>query len=425
MHIRTLSELAQPDERSLLFTPLGLSMVGTLDPEDAAEFQQRVIAGADLGDGVPEATRAEFERLRDLHAYGLFDYDMYTIAYERAPLFLNLALRERFLAYYEGRVPLIKSDGTTDTLRVSSFEDVHEALNRGSHKKGGWSLDLGTDGSMTFKGGFGHLLEWARQVDLLHGQRNRRIEKSLVELRNRGAHPSSYRVVSPVDSARRIRDVAEIVNRLWGSLTPGGRLFPAPVRRRILAVGWDEEGEHLVQFRASAGHEPVHDSYTYILLLAVEEDSALWQYDSHFETTDFPVKLIWGPGPWTGAALWLLENRPECDEVEYLDRLFLIRTIDGRVDRPRRPQVALALSRAERAGIWHLIRADHPNAALRHVRGPGGNPDPDCASEGACSTCAADVVARGSWEEVSARLTGYRPEAPAKVRVPSLWALGW
>lgn len=425
MHIRTLSDLAQPDERSLLFTPRGLSMVGLLDPEDAAEFQQRVIARADLGDGVPEATRAGFERLRDLHAYGLFNYDMYTIAHEHALFLLDLALRERFLAYYDGQVPLIKSDGTTGTLIASSFENVHEALNRGSHKKGGWKLDLGEAGPMPFKGGFSHLLDWARQVDLLHGQRNRRIEKSLVEFRNLGAHPSSYRVVSPVDSARRIRDVAEIVNRLWGSLTPGGRLFPAPVQRSILAVGWDEQGEHLVQFRASADREPVHDSYTYILLLAVEHDSGLDQYDSHFETTDFPVKLIWGPGPWTDAASWLLENRPEPDEVEYLDRLFLIRTIDGRVDRPRRPQVALALSRGERAGIWHLIRADHPNAALHHVRGPGGNPDPDCALEGACSRCAADVVARGSWEEVSARLTGCRPEAPAKVRVPGLLALGW
>ena len=393
-------------------------MAGMLDPEDAAKFQQWAIAGADLCDAVPEATRAAFERLRDLHTHGLFSYDMYTVAWEHALFFLDLALCERFMAYYEGQVPLIKTDRTTDTLSFSSFADVYGALNRGRYKKGGWELDLGEAGSMPFKGSFGHLLDWARRVDLLHGQRNRRIEEGLVALRNFAAHPSGYVLVTPVDSARRIRNVGEIVNRLWGALTPEGRLYPTPVRRSVLAVGWDETGERLRLLRASADRERVHDSYSYILLLAVEKDSRLWQYDSDFEATDYPAELIWGPGSWTEAASWLLQNRPESDAIEYLDRLFLIRTVDGQVDRPRRPQVALALPESERTGTWHLIQADHPNAAFVHVCGPGGNPDPDCASAGACSKCAVETLAVGSWETVSAHLRDFVPQGPLEVRVP-------
>jgi hypothetical protein len=56
MDIRTFAELTTPDERSLRFTPLGLATGGMLSPENAAEFQQRSIATADLVPVVPEST---------------------------------------------------------------------------------------------------------------------------------------------------------------------------------------------------------------------------------------------------------------------------------------------------------------------------------------------------------------------------------
>jgi len=42
MDIKTLEELQAADERALVCTPLGLG--GRMKPEDAADFQQRVIA---------------------------------------------------------------------------------------------------------------------------------------------------------------------------------------------------------------------------------------------------------------------------------------------------------------------------------------------------------------------------------------------
>jgi hypothetical protein len=68
MDIRTFAELTDPDERSLRFTPLGLATGGKLSPENAADFQQRCIAAADLVPAVPEGTRSSFDRLRTLHS---------------------------------------------------------------------------------------------------------------------------------------------------------------------------------------------------------------------------------------------------------------------------------------------------------------------------------------------------------------------
>ncbi len=70
MDIQTFADLTTPDERSLRFTPLGLATGGKLSPENAAEFQQRCIAAADLVAAVPEDVRSSFERLRTVHSYG-------------------------------------------------------------------------------------------------------------------------------------------------------------------------------------------------------------------------------------------------------------------------------------------------------------------------------------------------------------------
>jgi hypothetical protein len=46
--------------------------------------------------------------------------------------------------------------------------------------------------------------------------------------------------------------------------------------------------------------------------------------DAQYETTTYPCDLLWGPGSWQDAAARLKEEQPAADEVEILDRLFLI-----------------------------------------------------------------------------------------------------
>jgi hypothetical protein len=69
MKIRSFEELVAPDELPLLFGPFGLGAV--LSAEQATKLQQAAIARADLVDVVAESVRLSFERLRDLHTYGV------------------------------------------------------------------------------------------------------------------------------------------------------------------------------------------------------------------------------------------------------------------------------------------------------------------------------------------------------------------
>jgi hypothetical protein len=57
------------------------------------------------------------------------------------------------------------------------------------------------------------------------------------------AHGAGDHRVMPDNAARAIADVVEIANQLWDAPTPGGRLYPAPVRREIQLLGWSSGGE--------------------------------------------------------------------------------------------------------------------------------------------------------------------------------------
>jgi hypothetical protein len=337
MDIRTFADLTTPDLRSLSFTPLGLSPRG-LTPESAADFQQRAIAAADLVPDVPEGTRSSFERLRTLHAYGVLCYDNFTVVDDLTRVVMEQALRERFVTFYGEVIPLVRRDGTESMLPASDFDAINAAFRRGgSHARGGWELRLRNRGtSMRVPLSLGSLLDWARQEGLLHGQRNRLLENVLHELRNRFAHGGGFRVGMPNHSVRAIRDCAEIINRLWGSLTPGGRLYPAPLQREVLVIGWSPtwstmaEGAGATVMHAHQlpdGTEP--DDWMYLVVRGVWDDPGLWQFDAHHEFTMYPTELLWGPGARRDALAWLEATAPEGDEVHHLDRVFAVRRHDG------------------------------------------------------------------------------------------------
>jgi len=108
MIIHKLAELQQPDEASLRFTPWGLAR---MNPEDAADFQQRLIGQFELSGQVPETTRKSFERVRTIYSYGVLCYELYTVAGDQAPLVVEQALRDRFLPFYEGTVKFRDGQG--------------------------------------------------------------------------------------------------------------------------------------------------------------------------------------------------------------------------------------------------------------------------------------------------------------------------
>lgn len=359
MIMRPLDQLTAPDERALRFTPLGFSTGGTMRPEDAAEHHQQTIAQADLAPDVAEETRQSFERLRNIHSYGVLCYDLFTAVDSLSLLVLEQGLADRFLDYYGETIPFVDKNGTERPLRATRFDLVYDALHKGgSHAKGGWRLQLRSKpGSMYFKGTMAHLLEWARREGLLRGQRNRHREQVLVKLRNSAAHPTGYQLTTPVDSARAICDVAEIINRLWGAPTPGGRWYPAPIQREILAIAWDQTGRSIMTTLAdNLRADDVPSEWTYLLVRAVRSDRDLERFDAQHEATLFPSEYLWGPGDRQQAVAWLEQRRPPTDTVDHLDRWLLIRRHAGR---------ALTVATAGGSGGFGRARA-----AGRMVPGP-------------------------------------------------------
>ena len=144
------------------------------------------------------------------------------------------------------------------------------------------------------------------------------------------AHGAGDHLLMPGDAARAISDVVEIVNRLWGTATPGGRLYPAPIQREIQLVGWSPReqvmagpvglpydgqplGPHeaVEQLRfAIPGRGPI-DDWTWVLVCVVPHDDGLMRFDSLFEVTTYPCELGGGPGNAWDAVTWAEQELPK------------------------------------------------------------------------------------------------------------------
>lgn len=427
MNIRGFAELTTANEQTRRFTSRGLATGGMLSPDDAAEFQQHCIASADLVDAVPESTQQSFERLRTLHSYGVLCYDAFTVAGDLSWVVLEQALRERFIAFYGGAVPLVSRNGTESTFTTNDFAELGDSLRKGGLAVRGSKLKLQTGGYIRPPLTLAPLLAWARREALLEGQRNRRVEAELFhKIRNRFAHGADYHLAMPPDSAGRICDLAEIINRLWGAPTPGGRLYPPPLAQEVLAVGWSPGwgtgamGSSVTVMRPNqlAAFAEDQGDWTYIVLRAVPHDEELMRFDVRYERTVYPAELLWGPGERRDALVWLGQNAPSGGEQSHLDRLFVLQREDDEVRLPYRADVMLGLPEEHRGGVWHLIRADFPNDAYGHVR----HLDRRLCWAELYGGCAVEDIGEGSWQEVCSILTRICPDlqpAPySDTRVP-------
>ncbi|MET9116017.1 hypothetical protein ABZX38_17675 [Streptomyces longwoodensis] len=396
MEIKTLEQLQAVDKRTLHFTPWGL---GRMHAEDSADFQQRVVARLELADEVAEATRNKFEQLRVGFSQGVLCYELFTLVEDAALLTFEQALRDRFAAHFPNNIVDVRDRRDRHhQLIVNSYPDFYKQLRNVT----GPEIRMGPTGDWErFNGMLSGLLRWARREGLLRGQRARSLEPSQRELRNMAAH-GSYHLNSPVDAARTLSDLAELINHLWGRPTPGGRLYPAPLKRDIIAIGWSKSGHTtvtgLAEHLTSAKDEiPL----AYLLVRAVADDPRLMEFDARAATTVFPSEYLWGPGSRTETVTWLNANQPEPDRCDYLDQVVLIRSMDNKVDLPVHPQVAAGLSPQQQRGTWYALRVDRALDALAHVRAliaaePGHKP------HGECHQCPAETLATGDITTVMA-----------------------
>lgn len=468
---RSLEQLRAVDERSRLFGPFGLG--AALSDDDTVQFAQAVLAqGCSLKAPVGDGTRRAHERLCGAFLLGALSYEQYTLVEERAPVVLELALRERFMQWSGGSVTLQTQPGTARRYQVASYEQVQQTIarlraaarsattrrqGRGRVRTPRVLLHVDEATMVPFGGGLADLRGWARAAGLLRGQRSRSREQSLVKLRNEVCHPNSSALFTPVDAAHTLRLVTEFVNQLWGSPTPGGQMFPAPLQRTIVAISWNDTGTvrqepagNLLADSADDGHEHVMVRSVWSDPVTGGPDDRWWSdFRARWETTTYPADYLWGPGSRSSAAAWLqgfaalhaTTGEVVDDAVEVMDRVFLIVVQHGIVRAPRRPQVAAGLTARlpktpataaaaeaegeECAGVWHTVCADTPADAFGHVRARtehrngGGH-----AACGECRVCPARQLGEGTLsqalaaaEQVMGTLT---PADPPPVAVPYL-----
>ncbi len=175
-----------------------------------------------------EGKLATFDRCRMLHTYGYFreGYEFFTIAAQIVYFALEAALGAAFMRDFPSGVPVIRGKSReTDTVRPGSFAEVFERLNNGWRVQGDPQLESAEFTWRRFNGSMRSLLAWARAKRLFYGERNAVIEDAILHLRHAGAHPHAMYRVDAVGVGRAIRDVAELINHLWGQPTPGGRLY--------------------------------------------------------------------------------------------------------------------------------------------------------------------------------------------------------
>jgi hypothetical protein len=432
VEIKTLEQLQAVDPIVQRFTPLGLSMgLGILSPESAAEFVQKSVARYDLADDVPEDVRSNYERIRTIHSYGTLCYDLFTVADDQCFFLLDQALGARFISYYDGRIPIVV-DGTEQIIEAAAFGALRPHLFGKGVKKpkdGSWYVASRSGKrphplSLSLR----FLLRWAWDEGLLPGQRSRRIQDALANLRNYAAHWEGRHLVMPPDSARAIGQISEIINRLWGHDTVGGSLFRAPLEREPQIVSWH------VEEKITSVHRPVHQvlrpeeaAWPSIVVLGVPHDEGLMRFDSQFERTVFPADYLFGPCPLRESFAWVAAQKDLGGAVTYLDRIFAVRSEGGEVDRVRSPAVMYGLAPEAREGLWHITRADHPVDAWSHAVAVARNGH-SCELGSYCEDGGVTPLALGSWSEAVACALTHIPRltasTPPEARVPS-FGINW
>ena len=219
-------------------------------------------------------------------------------------------------------------------------------------------------------------------MKLLPGRRSRRIDQSLVRLRNWAAHPEDYTLDYPPSVARGLNQIAEYINMLWWHPSPHGRTFKTHVHRRPRVVGISPAGDASVELRPDqvATLASKYRMYAFSVLLAADDEERLTDptigpnagievvHTIGFQGTQFPCERLF-EGGWRAlnAAVESGAFDGREDEVEWLERLFLVRDSDGGLDRPRAPNDVLALPDPIE-GRWWPVTADGPWDAFAHVR---------------------------------------------------------
>ncbi len=379
MDIKTFDQLTTYDERVMHMADINPA-TGLVEPITSPLVSiQRMVADCDLALAVPAHVRAQFDACRKTYMRGCFDYELFTVAEKHALLTLEAALGARFLTHYPSGVPLEDENSATHRLQATYYDEVTTAMRRGGthphkgNRKAGWIVQ----DHPRFNGSLKSLLGWARAEKLLRGQRNRVVEGALYHMRNRAAHPHGPSLVMPGQAAGIMRDIAEIINHLWGRETPNGRLYPTPLDIDLFYVHWFADGSmvnHIAGLR-SVREGDRESAGPWALIEAVDVDEA-HHWSPRCDTTMYPTRCVWFGDSWNDAVTQMAAYRPpgrQISQTDWMDRTFAIRlcTEGMGLDVPRSPAQFRQLAQVDRdtpTTRWLIARADHAGDVAPYIQ---------------------------------------------------------
>ena len=212
--IKTLAELAEPDEASLVIRPLGI------DPARVAEVSSTGRTSSPTSSWLVWCLRPRglAMTVRAIYSYGVFCYDLYTVAGNQARLVAEQALRSSS-CHYDGTVIFVDRQDCDHELAPARFSDLFDRDNPLVRRD--WRLKLRSGRCIAFNGMLTSLLRWAREERLLGGQRDRWRDRFRITFRNYVAH-SEYHREMPDDAAAEIFHLSELINQLWETGWHGG-----------------------------------------------------------------------------------------------------------------------------------------------------------------------------------------------------------
>ncbi|QXC60551.1 hypothetical protein KSP35_19855 [Aquihabitans sp. G128] len=411
MKIKSLDELRAIDERSQRSTPWGFAMDGMMNEADAVRVHQDQVAWPELVGDVPSATVAAMNRVRLTFAYGVLDYDLFTVAETLSRFVLELALRERFVAFADGHLTFVDVDGTVVVDPVITYGDVVALVGHQPKRGKGWKVEqAGIEPK--FNGSLSALRQWARSNGLLRGQANRVKESALLGLRHEAAHPTGSWTGGPSGIAESIRHTGELINQLWGSPTPGGKHYPAPVLQRPTIIACTDGGRSTMSVESFLADQSDVQGATCVVFGLCDQDTPEFCH-TWFDQTVLPSRYLFGPATVEETVEWLVRNRPAECHVDTLDRLFI--DVVGSDEWPLRLETLTPTERDLGDATFRVILADSPwdaRALARETDHPddAATPEPNRPPR-ADPKERAQLIATGTWGSVRQLVADDAPHA--------------
>lgn len=174
------------------------------------EELQKDICSIQLVPSVPEDVERVFQHSKDLHIYGFFRYNFFTIAQHYAYLALESTIKNRYYQSFGEKITLTNKKG--ETVKLGRID--HQTVIDFCRRRKGWNVRKLKINGEKFAFETRELLDWLVRKKIITMWDRKRCQLGM-DLRNRMSHLTHAQILAPGHSAQALRFVANIINKLY------------------------------------------------------------------------------------------------------------------------------------------------------------------------------------------------------------------